>query len=105
MSSRKLLNTNMTGGDDYEYKAKKYHYKIQNVLKQMIANGQSCPPGHAKYLKPFGATMHGGGDDEDYFRRKAEKYHYKIQQKLNLRMADGAKCPAGYEQYLKPFSG
>lgn len=110
MSSNKTFSSNMQGGNglDYEYKAEKYHYKIQNVLKKMIANGQACPPGHAKYLKPFSVAMRGGGngdDDENYFRQKAEKYHYKIQQKLNQRMARGAKCPVGYEQYLQPFRG
>lgn len=37
----------------YKYKAKKYHYKIQQALKQMLANGKSVPDGYDKYLQPF----------------------------------------------------
>lgn len=69
MSSRSTFTTqnknNMHGGNTfdntqnedkealYKYKAKKYHYKIQQSLKQMVANGQSVPAGYEKYLMPF----------------------------------------------------
>jgi hypothetical protein len=62
--SSQLENTNnqhQQGGDPlnqdkealYKYKAKKYHYKIQQALKTMLANGQSVPAGYEKYLTPF----------------------------------------------------
>jgi hypothetical protein len=35
------------------YKAKKYHYKCQAKLKEMMAQGKSCPVGYEKYLEPF----------------------------------------------------
>jgi hypothetical protein len=44
------------GGDDdefYRYKARKYHYKIQHKLKEIMQSGGSCPAGYADYLKPF----------------------------------------------------
>ena len=70
MSSRSTFTTqtgtnNLKGGntfdntqnDDndalYKYKARKYHYKIQQSLKQMLANGQTVPVGYEKYLMPF----------------------------------------------------
>lgn len=39
--------------DMYRYKAMKYHMKIQQKLKEMIANGQRVPAGYEGYLKPF----------------------------------------------------
>lgn len=67
MSSRstQISTNNMQGGNTfdntnnenkealYKYKARKYHYKIQQALKQMLANGQSVPAGYEKYLQPF----------------------------------------------------
>lgn len=35
------------------YKAKKYHYKCQAKLKEMMSQGKSCPAGYEKYLQPF----------------------------------------------------
>ncbi len=64
-TTRNNTNNNMHGGntfdntqnDDkealYKYKARKYHYKIQQSLKQMLANGQTVPAGYEKYLMPF----------------------------------------------------
>jgi hypothetical protein len=44
------------GNDDlYLYKAKKYHYKCQMKLKEMMARGESVPAGYEKYLQPFTA--------------------------------------------------
>jgi len=37
----------------YRYKARKYHYKIQHKLKEIMQSGGSCPAGYADYLKPF----------------------------------------------------
>jgi hypothetical protein len=42
------------GDDDINlYKAKKYHYKCQAKLRDMISQGKQCPAGFEKYLKPF----------------------------------------------------
>lgn len=35
------------------YKAKKYHYKCQSKINEMMAGGQQCPMGFEKYLQPF----------------------------------------------------
>ena len=35
------------------YKAKKYHYKCQAKLRDMMSQGKQCPAGFEKYLKPF----------------------------------------------------
>jgi hypothetical protein len=37
----------------YEYKAKKYHYKCQQKLKEIMQNGGKCPAGYERYLKPY----------------------------------------------------
>ena len=37
----------------YEYKAKKYHYKIQQKLGDMMRGGAACPAGYERYLKPY----------------------------------------------------
>ncbi len=41
--------------DYYEYKARKYHTKIQVKLRQMMNEGKQCPVGYEKYLEPFKA--------------------------------------------------
>jgi hypothetical protein len=44
------------GGTDeeyFEYKARKYHYKCQQKLKELMQNGGRCPAGYEKYLKPY----------------------------------------------------
>lgn len=33
--------------------AKKYHYKCQMKIREIMANGQQCPAGYEKYLEPF----------------------------------------------------
>lgn len=37
------------------YKAKKYHYKCQAKVKEIMAQGKSCPVGYEKYLQSFSA--------------------------------------------------
>ena len=37
----------------YRHKARKYHFKTQQKLKQMMNNGLSVPPGYEQYLQPF----------------------------------------------------
>ncbi len=37
----------------YRHKARKYHFKTQQKLKQMINNGLSVPVGYEQYLQPF----------------------------------------------------
>lgn len=37
------------------YKARKYHYKCQAKVRNMMSQGQQCPTGFEKYLKPFSA--------------------------------------------------
>jgi hypothetical protein len=44
------------GDDIYKYKTEKYHYKNQEKLRSMMANGSPCPQGYEKYLKPFEAS-------------------------------------------------
>lgn len=39
----------------YLYKAKKYHYKCQQKLRELMAQGKPCPAGYEKYLEPFRA--------------------------------------------------
>ena len=39
--------------DFYKYKAKKYHYKIQQKLKEMRSQGKTFPVEYEQYLKPF----------------------------------------------------
>lgn len=39
--------------DYYRYKAKKYHYKCQQKLRAMMADGKPCPAGYESYLRPF----------------------------------------------------
>jgi hypothetical protein len=115
----------------YKYKAEKYHYKCQKKLKEMMAQGKTCPAGYEIYLQPFSPNMKGGNypeednnknkkggcpssgssypsldeNQEAYYKHKAEKYHYKCQKKLKDMMAQGKACPTGYEVYLQPFQG
>lgn len=46
-------NLKESNDNDYTYKAKKYHYKCQHLIKQMMANGAKCPIGYEHYLEPF----------------------------------------------------
>jgi hypothetical protein len=57
-SSKTNNNTFVRGGAPnteahYKYKAEKYHYKIQQKLKEMQAKGKSIPEGYERYLQPF----------------------------------------------------
>jgi major membrane immunogen (membrane-anchored lipoprotein) len=100
---------------NYEYKAKKYHYKIQNEINRIMKDGKACPPGYEMFLQPFSnavsydsadgsnGTLVGGNNGVDY-RYKAKKYHHKIQKTLRDIMNKGGSCPCGYEKYLQPFS-
>jgi hypothetical protein len=45
----------MSREDLWLYKAKKYHFKCQKKLREMMANGQKCPAGFEKYLGRFEA--------------------------------------------------
>jgi hypothetical protein len=36
-----------------DYKARKYHHKIQTTLHRIMAGGKPCPQGYEKYLKPY----------------------------------------------------
>jgi hypothetical protein len=106
---------------NYEHKAKKYHYKIQNEINRIMKGGKECPPGYEMFLQPFSnsvsnyvsntvdgsnGTLVGGGDLNNAidYRYKAKKYHYKIQNTLRDMMSKGGSCPCGYEKYLEPFS-
>jgi len=55
--ARAPTQTVQRGGQEeeefYRYKARKYHYKIQHKLKEIMQSGGSCPAGYADYLKPF----------------------------------------------------
>ena len=48
-------NTNENTDEHYRYKARKYHYKIQQKLKEMQTQGKAVPQGYEQYLKPFNA--------------------------------------------------
>jgi hypothetical protein len=87
-----------------EYKNKKYHYKIQNKLKQMVENGESSPEEYKQFLLPYNSTLSGGSAVEDAFKYKAKKYHYKNQVLCKQIIANGKQLPEGYEKYLLPFS-
>ena len=87
-----------------EYKNKKYHYKIQNKLKQMINNGESYPEEYNQFLLPYNSTLSGGSSVEDAFKYKAKKYHYKNQVLCKQMVANGQALPEAYEKYLLPFS-
>lgn len=53
---RSRQSKSMHGGnieDLYLYKAKKYHYKCQAKLKQMMREGKAIPTGYEQYLQPF----------------------------------------------------
>jgi len=54
-----VKNNTFKGGapdeEHYRYKAKKYHYKIQQKLKEMQTQGKAIPQGYEQYLKPFEA--------------------------------------------------
>ncbi len=58
ITSGQSLDSSIKGGFSNNdelmlYKAKKYHYKNQNKLKEMMAQGKPCPAGYEKYLQPF----------------------------------------------------
>lgn len=53
--SAPVANADTNKEKNMAYKARKYHYKIQHVLKERIANGGSIPPGYEQYLKEFQA--------------------------------------------------
>jgi len=42
--------------DLYLYKAKKYHYKCQAKLKEMMREGKDIPQGYEQYLQPFNSN-------------------------------------------------
>lgn len=48
-------SANLQQGSDewYRYKARKYHMKIQQKVKQMQANGEHVDEKYMKYLQPF----------------------------------------------------
>jgi len=54
-------NTVMKGGrygDDINlYKARKYHEKCHQKIKEIMAQGKQCPAGFEQYLKPFDASF------------------------------------------------
>jgi len=60
-NARSNKTSNMKGGNNpqlgteeyYKYKAKKYHYKCQQKLRAMMADGKPCPAGYESYLQPF----------------------------------------------------
>lgn len=60
-SSNILNQSNMEkkGGatDVYLYKAKKYHYKCQAVIKKLMEKGNKCPVGYEHYLNPYDPLM------------------------------------------------
>lgn len=51
--SSNSIQSQMHDNDYYKYKAMKYHYKIQNVLKKMMADGKSIPDEYMQYLNDF----------------------------------------------------
>lgn len=55
--SAPAVNANIQGGDAlFAHKARKYHYKIQKVLKDQFQNqGRSIPSGYESYLGEFQA--------------------------------------------------
>jgi len=93
-----------------DYKNKKYHYKIQQKLKEMVAQGMNIPLGYANFMLPYEMTQQSGGGalDNDkaseYFNYKARKYHHKNQQLCRQIIATGGSVPTQYEKYLLPFS-
>ena len=91
-----------------EYKNKKYHHKIQQKLKEMVAQGMNIPEGYSQFMLPYNMTQQGGGSAEnqdEYFDYKARKYHHKNQQLCRQIIARGGSVPTQYEKYLLPFSG
>jgi hypothetical protein len=64
-TNKSLTQTNMQNGQTakipagmtedqyYRHKARKYHYKNQIKIKEMMGAGKPCPAGYEKYLKPF----------------------------------------------------
>lgn len=53
---RNQVNTDKKNDDAlYLYKAKKYHYKCNRAIRDMMAGGKPCPAGFEKYLGPFTA--------------------------------------------------
>jgi hypothetical protein len=91
-----------------DYKNKKYHYKIQQKLREMVAHGMNIPSGYAQFMLPYNMTQQGGGSDashDEYFTYKARKYHHKNQQLCRQIIARGGSVPSQYEKYLLPFSG
>jgi hypothetical protein len=93
-----------------DYKNKKYHHKIQQKLKEMVAQGMNIPAGYSQFMLPYNMTQQGGGsggveDQDQYFDYKARKYHHKNQQLCRQIIARGGSVPVQYEKYLLPFSG
>jgi len=91
-----------------DYKNKKYHHKIQQKLKEMVAQGMNIPAGYSQFMLPYNMTQQGGGggaDQDEYFGYKARKYHHKNQQLCRQIIARGGSVPLQYEKYLLPFSG
>ena len=91
-----------------EYKNKKYHHKIQQKLKEMVAQGMNIPSGYSQFMLPYNMTQQGGGSEgshDEYFDYKARKYHHKNQQLCRQIIAKGGSVPVQYEKYLLPFSG
>lgn len=91
-----------------EYKQKKYEYKIQKKIGELVKSGQSCPAGYEHYIKPNvkSKALIGGSKstsaDVDY-KYKAEKYHNKIHLKILEFKKLGKDIPEGYSEYFKPF--
>ncbi len=98
------------------YKAMKYHYKIQNELHNMQDRGIEIPQGYGQFLKPFNQStnlvkydksrdLSGGSkyDSNTDYHHKSMKYHYKIQNELHKMQDQGKQIPYGYEQYLRQF--
>lgn len=52
-TSRPMYGGNVE--DLYLYKAKKYHYKCQAKLKEMMKEGKPIPQGYEQYLQAFNA--------------------------------------------------
>jgi len=88
---------------DENYKQKKYEYKIQKKINELVKSGQSCPVGYEQYMKPSKALIGGGGKDDVDYKYKAEKYHNKIHLKIMEYKKLGKEIPEGYNEYLKPF--
>ena len=99
-----------------DYKQKKYEYKIQKKINELVKSGQSCPAGYEHYVKHDvkqnvkqnvnSRALIGGSKstsvDVDY-KYKAEKYHNKIHLKILEYKKLGKDIPEGYSEYFTPF--